>query len=257
MDVSRYSRVQGENITETPTCEITREMEIYSQLVLTLFVPHRCVEDLKETRDGKTLFTVKLQQEYAADRRRRACGEPPLLFTDANENYLKNVQNAAHNSLHYKISEDELQATTVPLQTEDDIYDCATAGVEDESDGEEEEHNCRGIEFFLSYLEATDPLARVDTDPAFQVDSLAGLKFRKHRNKGLRFCGYIRDIEAPACEGAFVKGFRRFVKFIEDESPPHLDGETDSMESDNEENRKRETSKAGEAYSVKTIVKLL
>jgi hypothetical protein len=95
------------NLLHTAT-EITAAMERYSLLVLALFYPYRCLEDLND--GGNVKFTQKLRQVYNA----RA-------LMPGFEYLLNNIQDSAHNYLRYELP-DELKETTHTYKPEDAAF---------------------------------------------------------------------------------------------------------------------------------------
>jgi hypothetical protein len=90
--------------------DINEAMEKYAQLLLTLLLPHRKGNDLKKGKDNP--FTNKLREVYKKDMERRQLGKAEIAFTEANEQFLQNLQNSARNSMRYTVEGDELSSMT-------------------------------------------------------------------------------------------------------------------------------------------------
>jgi hypothetical protein len=87
--------------------------------VILAFSSYCCTNDL-QVRGSSFPFTMKLKQLFHEDELRTISGRPKLTFTDATVKFLQNIQNCTHNSLRYKLTEDDLQSISQPFNAKGD-----------------------------------------------------------------------------------------------------------------------------------------
>ena len=183
------------NVLECSDAQINRSMETFSQLALTLLLPHRSCDDLEDPNEETFPYTHKLREVYEEDKAIRQAGGEPRLFTESNTKFLQNIQNAAHNSLRYKIKTDDLGAQTIPFETEET---CNLRGDTQEDDnGEEDPLTKLAYEDFLDHLESEFDRPVYDDDEEYLIPSLKDFTFKHIRNTGDDKCGYKKDIDLP------------------------------------------------------------
>jgi Helitron helicase-like domain at N-terminus len=124
----------GGDILNCALCEMNNEMESYAELVLCLFLPLRCKDDILSQSASKFRHTHKLQEVYRSDEHRQQLGLEPIVFTKANIDLLQNIQNARSNSLRFKMGDDELTKRTQPY-----VSPNQEGTASDEKDDEEED----------------------------------------------------------------------------------------------------------------------
>ena len=144
--------------------EINRVMEKYSQLVLTLLVPHRSSCDLQLASELTYPYTHMLRKLYSEDSVRKSSGEQPWIFSEENMTFLQNIQNCRHNSLRYKVQTDDLAGCTVPFENPDAEAD---SGLYNVDEVEEDMMNQLGYEDFLDTMDEEFDRPRHDDDPDF------------------------------------------------------------------------------------------
>jgi len=108
------------------------EMENYAQFMLHLFSYYRHTSELQDPENNRFPHTSLLQKLWAADLSANASDK--LTFTEKHMQCLQNVQDAAYNSLRYKLGEDALQRVTKPF-----CRDCPDLCEEEFADENEEE----------------------------------------------------------------------------------------------------------------------
>ena len=174
----------------------TRRMEECAQLVLCLFVPHRCKEDLMAEGGVQFPHITKLQHLCARDEMRNSsCGTGPHFFTPRNTSFLQNLQNCRSNSLRHTMKADDLGQNTEPYNCPNGVQ---KTGDDDDDDEEQEE---TAHEVFASQLEEEfGAPAATDTDAEFLIDTLQDFKFTNMRNKGQHNCGCKDDTPVPQLE---------------------------------------------------------
>ena len=187
----------GDDILTCDVSNMNKKMELYAQHVLTLFYPHRSAGDL-QVSDVRYPYVMKMREVFEEDEDRRLRGEIPILFTDANCQFLQNIQNAARNSLRYKIENDELQGVTIPFKTGKDVF----YGDEDFEDDrqqeeEEEEDETNPYEDFLELIDSQYEVPTNDKDPDVLPQVLQHLSFETLRDAGRKDCGYHGDMQVP------------------------------------------------------------
>jgi len=174
------------------TEQMTLKMEEYSQAVLTLLLPHRHKGDfLPENDPDKPYPYTRKLQEVARDDllSEEVRNEEPILFSAENEAFLQNIQDAAYNSMRYKLKGDDLQSCTVPLQSGDMHYND-----DNRDDEEEEEGGETPYEELLNYFEEESEGDLTDKNPAFIPTVLQGFNFRELRNRGEKGCGFNKKL---------------------------------------------------------------
>ena len=164
---------------------INKKMEVYSQVVMSLLLPHRSSEDLQIP--GNHPYTMKLRETYTREMRDRKRGKPPKVFTDAHMAFLQNVQDCRANSLRYKLKGDELERRTVPYQNELPDSD-DEAG--DDDDDDDDDNDDMAYEAFMDQLTTEHVPPSTDEDPSFLGASMRNFKFTKIRNRGKSECGF-------------------------------------------------------------------
>lgn len=180
------------HILTCPEDQITSDMEIYAQLVLALFLPHRCLSDLQST--GTHPFTKKLRQVNSLDTLNVRNGIPPVVFSDENLQFLQNIQDCAYNSMRYKVGKDILQSETEPFTNYDGAEE-ATEDNEDDSDDIPEDSAYRAfMEFMDTQADATDK------NPDFLQGSLQHMGFMNMRMNGKNQSGFNTLFPTPTLE---------------------------------------------------------
>lgn len=231
------------NILTCPEDSINRAMETYSQHALTLLLPHRGPEDLKSVHDDVHPFTQKFREVYDSDEARKAIGLQPIMFTDDNIAFLQNIQNAAYNSLRYKICYDDLASSTVPFDYKN------PDGLSADSDDEDEDDIVNPGDCYEDFLasivqEYSTPVH--DDDPSFLLSALRNFTFEHIRNSGDNRCGYAQDLDLPTIDPSASTG--SFIESL-------------TQEEFNERERARRKRKVKEKerkkYSIREITKVL
>ena len=187
------SKQFGDNIFTCTENSMNPAMETYSQIVLTMLVPHRRVEDLRcNNKENDTMYpyTLKLQEIH-----RNESGLPnhsKLVFTEKNVEFLQNIQNARHNSLRYKVECDALQSVTEPFKPDGEDCDEEDDDMPDEEDQDlEEPTNYEDI--LAQQFDGSTDLS--DKDPDLLPEVMQNLSFGKIRDKGTKECGYYDDVD--------------------------------------------------------------
>ena len=175
-----------------------RWMEEYAQLILCLFVPHRCKEDIM-AEGGRTVSVHirKLQHLCAADEMRNSSyGTGAYFFTPRNTSFLQNLQNCRSNSLCYIMKADDVGQDT------EEPHNCPNGAQKPgDEDDDDEEHEETAYEVFASQFEEEfGAPAAMDADAEFLIDTLQDFKFTNMRNKGQHNCGYKDDMPVPQLE---------------------------------------------------------
>jgi len=199
------------NILSCAVSEISNDMEIYAQLVLALFLPHRCLADLKSTNlHGRdTPFTMKLREVQQSDMSRERSRLIPIVFNDENLQFLQNIQDCAHNSMRYKIKNDDLQSVTVPFT---DFEDCEDSTDFDDDEDEALADDQSAYNMFLDYVQQNaDPN---DANPSFLRNSLKNMSFRPIRLKGQAQCGFNENLPVPLLNVETTSESSEFVTFL-------------------------------------------
>ena len=181
-----------DNITTCDESAMNIAMETYSQLVLTLMLPHRCKEDLMADPTVNFPFTKKLQQIYKEE---TSGYRPVKVFTEDHLQFLQNLQNTRKNSLRVRIQPDELGDSTVPfdgtgLPQDDDDFD------EHPDDDDDDFDVNADYESFLDAM-CEDNIDVTDHDPAFITNKLQGFSFHNIRKKGVLDSGMQTDVPVP------------------------------------------------------------
>jgi hypothetical protein len=161
---------------------ITPVIEQYSRLVLMLFYPFRCEDDL--LLDG------------SHTKRLRHCVKHNLVRQFAFE-YLQNVQDSRSNALRFAAVEDELSRKTVPFQVVDDGL--IHSDSDDDSNASDDEQLQPDFldQLIDDMLLSTGTLGDDDTLPS-------KLDFTPVMNKGSKQCGYdcVADISTSTAAPA-------------------------------------------------------
>ena len=176
-----------ENILTCDEKDFNQKMEEYAQLVLCLFMPHRGKQDLMG--EGSFPYIRKFRQVHRSDMQRMSQGLEAQCFSEENTLFLQNLQNCRSNTLRYKITSDELAASTHP-------YGCPN-GVDGDNHGEEEDTEVEEVayESFVEQLnEDYDIQPNTDKEPSFLNETLRNFKFVYVRDKGTNNCGYKGDL---------------------------------------------------------------
>lgn len=216
--------------------DINRAMETYSQLVLTLLVPHRHCGELKCPNSATFPYCHKFRNIYYEDQDRKQKGLEPKIFTDSNLEFLQNIQNAAYNSLRYKLCSDDLADDTEPFEYQDPDGQSPT---HQESD-DEDEAQTDGYEDILSSLQDEYSRPTHDDDPTFLLPTLNNFSFKHIRNSGDDRCGWSEDIDLPD----LVVPESNFVKT------------TPSLSREKKKKKKRQPQER-KTYTVKEVTKVL
>ena len=225
------------NIVDCPESEMNNKMEEYAQLVLTLFLPHRHAGDLKVSWATPFPYVHKLQEVYQRDVMAKRWGEPMVVFTDQNTNFLQNLQNCRSNSLRYKMNGDELSNCTVPYQSPNPQD--ADNNFQEEEEPEIEE---TAYELFKHQIEQEVVCgSTTDNDPEFLNSTLQNFTFTKMKNKGKDNCGYDHQVEVKK----IMEHVQDFVKHRF-----NIDSRLGDNENPTEQYHERRT------YSVQDIVQL-
>ena len=181
------------NIFTCSPSQMNTAMEEYAQLVLTLFLPHRHVNDLKAVGVTRFPYLEKLREVYEYDRVLEMQGDEAIVFKKRNVDFLQNMQDARSNSLRYKMSGDPLAKITEPYQPDNpqdgDFSD-------DEEEEEEPEIEETAYELFTKSLEgqfSCNP--NTDDDPEFLNATLRNFKFDYMKDKGRDDCGREHGVE--------------------------------------------------------------
>ena len=227
------------NIFECDESQMNSKMEEYAQLVLTLFLPHRHIGDLKPAGSSKYPYVMKLREVYHQDVMRKQRGEREVVFTKSNIDFLQNLQDARSNSLRYKMSGDPLAMVTKPYQSENpqegSVFD-------KDDDDDEEEIDEVPYEAFTKQLEAQFSWTpTTDEDPEFLNETLRNFKFDRMKDKGRDDCGYDLDIEVES----ILNDVFDFVKIA---NAANTDGSKNPQDSTFHTERER--------YSVSDIINL-
>ena len=182
----------NKNILECSDNELNRTMDTYAQLALTLLLPHRRSEDLRDLSQAEFQYAHKLRQIFYDDKAVSAAGGEPLFFKECNTDFLQNIQNCRHNCLRYKVTSDELACSTDPFQNPD----CAIEAHDTESESDDEEDNV-GYEDFLQELEDEFERPVNDDNPDYLFPTLKNFSFQRIRENGDKKCGYREDLKLP------------------------------------------------------------
>jgi len=227
-----------DNIFACPPENITKEMEIYAELFLTLLVPHRHQDDLKShISNGRRPFTMKFRELKEADHEAEMLDRPAKVITPENLQFMQNIQDCAYNSLRYKPGDDDLQSATAPFCTGDAPTDAA-----DDSDEEDDDSNDVPYDLFVDTLDDVDI---TDKFPDFLPKHMQGLSFNTIRNRGSGGCGYNRDIPTAA---PLTEEVTNENDFVNHPASNNRDSTSTANTSTPDERRK---------YSVKDIVNVL
>jgi hypothetical protein len=192
------------NIFTCPDEFLCPAMEKYAEIVLTLLMPYRCLEDFepKMLYTGTSFpFVQKFREVAQNDASRGAMNQPKLVFTDSNTNFLQNIQDAGYNSMRYKIGEDDLQCNTTPFQPEDSIP--LNNPDSDTDEEEKEDGNTLDYEYLLQHLDSTHP---TDKDITYLGQTLQNFSLDAIRNKGSNRCGYLDDVDCPPLNRGHGRG---------------------------------------------------
>jgi len=186
------------NIFLCPEEQINGHMEDYACIVLTLFSPHRSLHDLvPENYEGNWPFVAKFREWKDKDNDARAAGCKPIVFTEENMTFLQNIQNAAYNSLRYKVESDDLQKNTKSYIPEACQDDCDSSDDESEDSSQPAPTKTDSYEAFRDLLDETQVTNAGDDDPTRLHETLKGFTLKKIRMKGKRQCGTDLKIKPP------------------------------------------------------------
>jgi hypothetical protein len=97
----------GGSILNCPVEDITDVMETYSEVVLTLFMRFRTIEDFKPVSAGilnpRHPMTLRLRELWEESQYARLLPrDTPAVFTNENLELLQNIQDCAYNGMRYK-----------------------------------------------------------------------------------------------------------------------------------------------------------
>ena len=225
--------------TNILTCredEFKPKMEEHSQLVLSLFYPHRSSADLKAL--GKTDYPClhKLRQVYCMDQQRHQYQETPVVFTDRNVAFLQNAQDCRSNALRFKITDDALTRGTVAYESPN-----PQEGDSNKDNAEQEPEETTYEDFADLLQEDFGAPLTTDNDPEFLNETLRNFDFKHMRDKGKNNCGCANDLEMSKLE----EDVSDFVEF-------HTDNNTSSAS-----NAKTDKYPEGrQTHTIQDIVKL-
>lgn len=207
-------------------------MDKYARLVLILFLPFRCAEDLK-AGTGEFAHVAKLRQIYAEDERRKKEGEAPIVFTGFAKRFLQNIQDARANCLRRPTTKDELQSKTNQFE-----HSGCPNEESDEEEQPEEEYDI-DLENVFNWLDATDDTTNNEEQHAIPK------KFRltEQRDQGKQQAGHNRHMRpAPTIKSS--RPFFQNVAASRSETNSN-DGSANSSETRNKK------------YSMKSLVNIL
>ena len=207
---------KGDIRTAAPN-DLNSKMEVYAQLVLCLFMPHRSRDDI--TVAGSPFpCTEKLQEVWNVEEGHRSRGENDRIrvFTTEHTTFLQNLQNCRSNSLRYKVQNDPLSKETEPYNSPN-APDRA-----DEDDTEEDtEPDITAYDEFVNCLEnSLGQSTTTNDDREFLPEALRNFDFQFIRNKGSARCGWKGDLQPP--EMKTYEG-HRFVKYDATSTPDTAD----------------------------------
>ena len=177
----------GANIFTCDESQFNNSMNTYAHLVLALFMPHRCRDDLREGSNFQ--YLRKLRNVYGQEMREDECDR--VVFNDRNVSILQNIQNCRSNTLRYKAKDDPLTSCTIPYKSESISQD------EDEEENDDDEVETSFYEEFLDMFGETSEEKKDDEttyDPNFLRPILQDFNFEHMRNRGKHRCGYRSDI---------------------------------------------------------------
>lgn len=209
----------GESICMCADNKKNKWMEEYAQLVLTLLVPHRRVDDLKSDDDTTRFpYTTKLQEIFEDES--PLCDAGRIVFTKKNSEFLQNIQDARHNSLRYKIKGDALQSCTEPFNPKGGFRKDEDCEDEEEEEAEEE---CEPTTYEDLLAQQFDgPVDLNDQDPEFLAHTIQNLSFGAIRDKGRDKCGY-HDLDVASCtKPKDGSDFVQYAVNLETTSTPEL-----------------------------------
>ena len=177
-------KFKADIMTCTENC-MNFEMENYAEIVLHLFVDYRDSSELRDENTTRFPYTKRLQEVWDLDLSTNE--DAKLLFTEKRMTYLQNVQNAAYNSLRYKLGEDALQRVTKPF-----CGDCPDLVDEDVFDEDEEDIEELPEDDYNHLMEqiAPDERDNFDEDPSMIPAKMQNFSFKFQRHKGKNGCGY-------------------------------------------------------------------
>ena len=197
----------GANIVSCASEDLNAAMDRYAENVLALLLPHRCLDDLKSATPFP--FARKFQEVYQMDQQRLAYGEHQVVFTRKNCEFLQNIQNAAYNSLRYKLRDDDLARNTQPYTPADFNQD---DNFEEDEEGEEEQAPSLPETSYEAVLDHLDAAAHNDEDPNYVSQAFKGFNFTAVRNNGADQCGVDPNLPIPERTESIANQEQDFVR---------------------------------------------
>ena len=175
-----------DNIITCHPQKFCRAMEVYAEVVLTLFLPHRRAADLHMPDEQPFKYVRKFRQVYTSEITTRSL----QVFTERNIAFLQNLQDCRSNSLRFKSIGDPLEEVTMAYQSPNSDKD--DWNIEEEDEDEEE----TSYEEFLSLIEQRYDSTDDTTDhlPEHLPRKLQEFNFKYARGKGSDQVGYKLDI---------------------------------------------------------------
>ena len=168
-------------------------MEKYAETVLVLLMPYRSINDFvtKNRTIENISYVEKLREVYISEEEKIFNGGNAKVFTNDNIRFLQNIQNAAYNSMRYKIPSDDLQSVTNPFSQKG-----ICVPITDDTDNEDtmEETNEYMYEQMLADLDSTSV---IDDDCNYLVQYLQNFSFSTIRNNGKFKIGYNTKLPIP------------------------------------------------------------
>jgi len=173
----------------TPS-EMSRDMEKYAELVLGLLSAYRGPDDFMPEDRSISMYRCvhRLQEIYIQE----FTEGPRIVFTEENMRFLQNIQDAAYNSMRFRVKNDELHTVTEPFKGDGLVFD----NQEEESDEEEELEEQCPYDVILDYMDDNDT---TDEDPVCLPQHMSDFSFVEIRNKGKKGCGHSSDFPTPPC----------------------------------------------------------
>ncbi|CAB9515393.1 expressed unknown protein [Seminavis robusta] len=185
----------GANILTCPTGKLNQAMDTYAEVLLALYLPHRCLADLKKSVPQTNFaFAERLREVYEYDVLRKANNEELVVFSERNLSFIQNIQDTAFNNPRYKVKEDDLQRVTKPYRPENWEENMYENESDDEHEHEEDDLIQKVYEDWIRDLESQ---GTTDSNRDFLASTFDGLSFTAIRHNGSDNAGYNVQLPIP------------------------------------------------------------
>ncbi|CAB9531321.1 hypothetical protein SEMRO_3425_G347880.1 [Seminavis robusta] len=185
----------GANIVTCPTGELNKAMDTYAEVLLALYLPHRCLAGLKKSVPQTNYASAeRLREVYEYYVLRKANNEETVVFSERNLSFIQNIQDTAFNNPRYKVKEDDLQRVTKPYRPkhwEENMYENKS---DDEHEHEKDDLIQKVYEDWISDLESQ---GTTESNRDFMARTFDGLSFTAILHNGSDNPGYNVQLTIP------------------------------------------------------------